>query len=275
MTVYIEYVLIDNFIIDYLMLKASLTLSASAVSRVRLLFCAFLGALFALFYPLLSVNAVLLTTIKVCFGLLLVLLAGKFKSIKDYYVTAVVFFVYTFLTGGAVIGIFNILGVPYSSETSIAVMVIPVYFIFMGITSVVKFLYRQKDINCYLRKVEISSFGITKEGVGFYDTGNELYDGDSPVIVCSKSFAKEFLGRELSKIKLKRITVDTVNGKRQNIAFAVDEIKIYNFDKVNIFNNVILCVASQKVGRNYDVILHSSLKEVANEQANIKTEKVS
>ncbi len=275
MTVYIEYVLIDNFIIDYLMLKASFLLTVSSASKIRLLFCAFLGAIFALLYPLLTVNTLLLTAIKVCFGLLMVLLAGKFRNKKDFIVTAITFFCYTFLTGGAVIGVFNLLSIPYSSEISIALMVLPVYFIFTGITKVVKFLYRQKDACGYLRRVEITAFGITKLGVGFYDTGNELYDGDNPVIVCNKSFAKEFLGGSLKELKLKRISVNTVNTTEQNIAFNIDEIRIYNGDEPNIFKNVTLCVSKQSVGRNYDVILHSALKENNYEQASVKTEKVS
>ncbi len=276
MTVFIEYVLIDNFIIDYLMLKASLLLSANTVSRGRLLFCAFLGAIFALFYPLITVHSVLLTAIKICFGLLLVLLAGKFKSKKDYYVTAVTFFTYTFLTGGAIIGIFNILGLPYSSEISIAIMVVPVYFVFSGVTSVIKFLYRQKNVASYIVDVEITAFGTTKKARGFYDTGNELYDGDNPVIVCNKNFAKDFLGGDIKDLKFKTLSVSTVNGIEKNIAFNISQIKIYNLQNVNIFNNVTLCVAKQKVGRNYDIILHSALMEGGkNEQANTQTKKIS
>ncbi len=275
MTVYIEYVLIDNFVIDYLMLKASFTLTASSVSKVRLFLCAFFGALFALFYPLINLHTVLLTVIKICFGLLMVLVAGKFKSKKDFYVTAIVFFVYTFLTGGAIIGIFTLLGLPYSSEISIAVMVLPVYLVFTGVTKVAKFLYRQKDVNCYLRKIEISAFGKTKQGVGFFDTGNELFDGDNPVIVCNESFAREFLGGDISKIKLKKINVNTVNGQKQNIAFNIEQIKIYNGENLNIFSNVTLCVSKEKVGRNYDVILHPSLKESNDEQDTVKAKKIS
>ncbi len=276
MTVYIEYVLIDNFIIDYLMLKASFALTATSVSRARLFFCAVLGAIFALFYPLISVHTVILTAIKICFGLLMVILAGKFKSKKAFYTTTIVFFCYTFLTGGAVIGIFNLLNLPYSSEISIAIMVIPVYFVFRGISAVVKFLYRQKNINCYIYKVEITAFGITKTGKGFFDTGNELYDGDKPVIVCEKRFAQEFLAGSLASIKLKKLLVSTINGQEENIAFNIEQIKIYNSDEPNIFNNITLCVSKKSVGRNYDVILNTALKgEKYNEQAVIKTKKIS
>ena len=55
MTVYIEYVIIDNFIIDYLLLKTSLVLSGANAQRARLLFCAVLGVGFSLLLPIISV----------------------------------------------------------------------------------------------------------------------------------------------------------------------------------------------------------------------------
>ncbi len=274
MTVYIEYVLIDNFIIDYLMLKASFALTATSVSRRRLLFCAFLGALFALLYPLITVHNVFLTIIKVCFGLLMVLIAGKFRTKKAFYVTAITFFCYTFLTGGAVIGVFSLLNIPYSTEYSIALMIIPVYFIFTGLTKVVKFLYQRKELSGLIVDIEITAFGKTIKGKGFFDTGNGLYDGENPVIVCGKSFAKDFIG--LNEIKLKRIEVNTVNGKSQNLAFNIEKIKIYNSDEPNIFNNVTLCVTKQSVGSDFDVILHPALiKGRAYEQTSNQTKKIS
>ena len=54
MIVYIEYVLIDNFIIDYLMLKATFNLTGMPVKKRRLFLCAFLGAAIALMYPLMQ-----------------------------------------------------------------------------------------------------------------------------------------------------------------------------------------------------------------------------
>ncbi len=275
MTVYIEYVLIDNFIIDYLMLKASFTLTATAATRGRLLFCAFLGAIFALFYPLISVHTAILTVIKICFGLLLVIIAGRFSSKKAFYITAVAFFSYTFLTGGAVIGIFNILGLPYSTEYSVALMVIPVYFIFKGLTGVVQYLYRQKNVNCYIRDIEITAFNITKRAKGFYDTGNDVYDGDCPVIVCGQGFAKNFIGGNVRALKLKKLRINTVNGEKENIAFKIEQIKIYNGDEPNIFNNITLCVAGRSVGNGYDVILHPALLGENYEKTSSKTQKAS
>ena len=120
MTVYIEYVFIDNLIIDYLLFKATFTLTGNGYNKGRLLFCAFLGGVFALLYPLISAHTVIVTVIKVLFGLLIMLLANSYRTKKNFYVNTVVFFGLTFLVGGAIIGVFSLLGLEYSAEFSIA-----------------------------------------------------------------------------------------------------------------------------------------------------------
>ena len=71
MKVYIEYVLIDNFVIDYLLLKATFAVTGYPYSKGRLFLCAFLGSLFALLYPLIPVGEPFITISKILFGLFL------------------------------------------------------------------------------------------------------------------------------------------------------------------------------------------------------------
>ena len=111
---------------------------------------------------------------------------------------------------------------------------------------------------------------------GFLDTGNCLYDGERPVIVCSKSFAFKILGNKLGFVKLKEIQVNTVNGSSKNIAFEIDSIKIYNGQDVNIFNNVTICVTNKTFNNGYQIILHPALyKGEENEKIDFKTKKIS
>ena len=140
MIVYIEYVLIDNFVIDYLMLKATFTTTGKRYKKGRLFLCAFLGAIIALVFPLIKVHSVILIAIKVLSGILIILISNDYQKKKDFYVHALLFFWYTFLTGGVIIGVFNILGLNYSSEISIALMVIPVYFVLSACIHVIKFI---------------------------------------------------------------------------------------------------------------------------------------
>ena len=96
MTVYIEYVLIDNLVIDFLLLKATFALTSIDYKRGRLFLCAFLGAIIALIYPLIHIKIVS-TLIKVLSGFLLTALAVKYKNKKSYFINTAIFFTFTFL----------------------------------------------------------------------------------------------------------------------------------------------------------------------------------
>lgn len=276
MTVYIEYVLIDNFLIDYLLLKATFSTTGISVRKGRLFLCAIFGAVTAIVYPLFENFYILQTVFKIFSGLLIVLIAVKFSSVKSYVINALIFFLYTFLMGGAIIGIYNLLNIPYQTEISVAFMVIPVYFLITGMERAIKYLYRRREIMKLTVKVELE-FSNKKVALnGFYDTGNGVYDGDSPVIFCTKKTFTEIVGDNLLRAKLKKICIFTVNGETENFAVSLDKIKIYNKDEPNIYNNVTLCATNNSVGDGYDVILHPALMESDYENQNYrKVKKVS
>jgi len=273
MQVYIEYVLIDNLVIDYFLLKATHAITASPTSKLRLILSAIFGAVVALSYPLVYTIPFISVLIKVLSGLTMVIISVKAKTFRTYYINALVFFCLTFLTGGAIIGVFTLFNLDYSSEISIALMVLPAYLIIKGATTIIKHVYRQKDIRCYTYDVEIAVKERTVRLKGFVDTGNGLYDGDRAVVVVNKSTATKILGN-FSGISLKRITVKTVAGEKQNLAFEIDGIKIYIGDKVNINNRVTVCVTSTEIGDGYDVILHPALMEIRNDRDFKETKKV-
>lgn len=258
MTVYIEYVLINNFLIDYLMLKATFATTSVKYSKGRLFLCAFFGALISCVFPLIEKHALISTVVKVLSGLLIVLISSKFKNAKSYYLHAVLFFGYTFFCGGALLGIFNLFGIDYSKEYLIGVMAIPVYAVLRPILSVIKYIYRRKNVISNLLDVEICAFKTSVKCKGFIDTGNSVYHENCPVIFCEKAFALKFISASIKDIKIKKISVGTVNGAKQKTAFNLSEIKIYNGEKVNIHTNVIMCVVDN-VGEGYDVILHPNL----------------
>lgn len=261
MTVYIEYVIIDNLIIDYMILKATFALTGKTVTRGRLFLCAFLGAMVALIYPLIGLSGIILTAIKILSGLLIVLCAGRFKDFREYYISVSVFFLYTFITGGAVIGLFNLFNLNYSEEVSVALMALPVGIVINALSAVIRFIYRRKEVRALIYKVSLTLNGKTVFASGFMDTGNALYDGDRIVIVCNKRFFTEFIGDGVLKVKLKKIKVGTVNGDKLNFAVDLDVFKIYIKDEPNIFNKVTLCATEGSVGEGYDLILHPALLE--------------
>ena len=129
MTVYIEYVLIDNFIIDYLILKATFTVTAKNTVKGRLFICALILSVFAVIFPLIKLNGVIGGLVKFFYGLLCIILAYDYKSLKEYVGVALVFFALTFLTGGFVTALYGAFDLPFGNKLTIAVAVIPIYLI--------------------------------------------------------------------------------------------------------------------------------------------------
>ena len=275
MQVYIEYVLIDNLVIDYLLLKAACFITGRTIKNKRLFFSAILGAVTALIYPLIGGAKIISVTVKLLSGLLIVLTATSYKTFREYYITALMFFVLTFLTGGAIIGVFSILNLDYSNELSIALMIIPVYLAVKSVSEVVRYIYRQKSVMSECVEVELSLNGAVVKGRGFFDTGNALYYEQDPVIIVNKDLAKKLLG-DFHGVKISEIRVKTVAGESKNLAFKIAELKIYKKDKANIYNNVTVCVSAKFLGDGYDVILHPDfMEENVNEINAVEVKEVS
>ena len=273
MTIYIEYVLINNLLIDYILIKGTLATTGVNGKKLRVFFCALFSAVFSLVYPLIIAPLFIVTLIKLSFGLFIVFLSAKYLSFRSYFLNTAVFFFYTFLTGGAIFGIFSLFNIPTGKEIISGLIIFPVYFVYFCLNSVVKFLYRRKNVVSFCYPTQITICGVTKNLQGFLDTGNGVYDGDSPVIFCNKAVATEFInGGALPPMK--KINVCTVNGKSQKLCLKSESLVIYIAGKKNIYNNVTVCFTEQGFEDCYQLILHPALlKESYAKSSILQTEK--
>ena len=276
MIVYIEYVIIDNVIIDYLLLKCTFSITNTLFNKKRLVLGALFGALIALLYPLTERLFFINLLVKIMGGLVIMLIANVYQNRRAFYVNFAVFFMLTFLTGGAITGIFNLLGVSLNSEFSIGLMFLPVILVISAVTSAIKSIYKNKEVRAYVYKVQLIKDKKSITVNGFLDTGNALFDEKSPVIVCGKKLFLSLVGENLFDSKLKKITVCTINGSTQNYSIKLDKVLIYVGKSVNINSNVTLAVGEKHVGDGYDVILHPALLKGENiDESTVKTQKVS
>lgn len=259
MTVFIEYVLIDNFVIDWLLLKATFALTRCRAKKVGLIIAPLIGAVCALTYPLLTDYPVVLYAIKLSLGFLMVAIAGAVDTLKSFMINSAVFFCCTFALGGAVTGVFNLLGLSADNEISIALMFLPAGGLCFLLLHLIKFLYRRKNITANIVRVKILLMGKEIEASGLIDTGNTLYDGAKPVVVASGGLAKRMLAGLDSLPHTGSIEISTLTGKAKKPTLKIDGIKIYTDKKVHIHNNVTLCVAGKISGGGYDLIVHPAL----------------
>lgn len=272
MTVYVEYVLIDNFVIDFLLLKAALYTAGISASKKRLFLAAAAGAAVALVYPAVVAGNAVLIPLKISAGLLIVLISAKFRRVKEYFICVLLFFAYTALLGGAISGIYSLFGLDSKKELSAALIILPSYLIMKAALKAVRYVYGKKEAAAFTFKAEITVCGVTVASNAFLDTGNNLYDKDKPVVLISASLAKKFF--DCGKLfAIKKLPVETVNGKTFLPAFAAeklvlkavsedakkgtnDETKEERFE----YENITLCAAKTGFSAGCEVIIPPSLK---------------
>ena len=78
MDVYIEYVIIDNLIIDYLLLTNTYRILRIKTIKAWIFFCAILGTIFAIVLPIINLKNVYKTIIKLIFSFMLVFISARF-----------------------------------------------------------------------------------------------------------------------------------------------------------------------------------------------------
>ena len=263
MVVYVEYALIDNFVIDYFLLKFTFVLLGKRYSKRRIALCSVLGAGLSLATPYFESLSGFSLLIKVAVGMLIVLWANKFSSKKEYALCLLLFILLTFVSGGAVTFIYSFV-FSDSTELSVGLVFIPCYIVIRLTVYVIQRAIRKKSASELNVDVEILVGEKSQKLVGFVDTGNGLYDEDKPVIIVKKSIGLRLIGDNLSILSgknAKRVRVSTVTGAKELIAFD-GKIKIYSNGVENIMTNVTVCVSDKFIGSGYDVILHPDLLKI-------------
>ena len=84
MVVYVEYVIIDNMAIDYLLISLSRKTLKLKPNFLLALLSAAVGTAAAFVIPVLSVNKGVLLAAKVAVGMIISAISGKFRNFKEY-----------------------------------------------------------------------------------------------------------------------------------------------------------------------------------------------
>lgn len=259
MTVYVEYVLINNFIIDASLLKASAKVLRLKTPKKRLILCGLLGAAASLIFPLVQ-NLALSFALKILVGFLLCLLSVK-ADIKESVKHFIFFTVFTFLFGGAAYALKECFCVNRrAEEVFIALEFIPALVIYRFAVLFSKFALTTGVTGKFITDCEIFLQDKKYCVKGFFDSGNSVYCGFTPVLVCSKAFSKilraDMKKREGNKEDFGAVFIKSYGGKIKTEVLLNAKIRISNGKDERIFKNVGLALGNEDYA--YEVILHGS-----------------
>ncbi|MCC5911873.1 MAG: sigma-E processing peptidase SpoIIGA [Clostridiaceae bacterium] len=210
MVIYAEYVFLENFIMNFIILSLTGRFAKYSTSKVKLTIAAAISALYAfiIFFP--SLRFLFSIVMKLACSMIIIILAFTPDKFKDFFRLLGVFYLITLVFGGAGFAIFyfsNFNGIISNGVFYITDISMKNIFIACGVAYIlINFCwgYIQKQITKekIFMKVKIEINGTVTEVTGMVDTGNSLVDPISqyPVIIVEYDAIVEILPEEIQSL---------------------------------------------------------------------------
>ena len=284
MEIYIEYVLIDNLVINTLILLCVKNTLKLRSSWLRLILSSGLGTLVAVVLPLFNLSSWLLVLIKIGLGVSMVLILSRYLKLKEFIFSFLLFIGYTLLLVGASLATLLAFGTSlellsqggYDIAVPLGVILLIVSIYVYLIIGVAKYLSRKKELEPFIKDVKLFINDKILEFKAFMDSGNKLYDTKTglPVIILSiksleKYFSKDILenlvleqGKNVGFKNVHLISYNTISGDiKKMVVFEADKMVINSGQNEYTTNRFVVGV-SYKVFNdaiNYDMLLNLSV----------------
>lgn len=260
MSVYIEYALAENCLLDGLLLYLALKCARGKICLWRIFLAAVLGGGEALLFPLLDLPTWCAYLVKLLGGVLLAVVAVSKGSAKTYFIVNCAFFAMTFLLGGLLVAIYSFFEIPYIEgqgyylESAPVSLVLAVSGVFAVLTvQAAKQFYRYRMVKRNILSCKITVAEKTVSWKGFLDSGNCLSFRGEPVCVISALAALALFGKEKP---VGRMTVSTVSGSRDSPVFSCERMVI---DGKTV--NRCYFTVGEIESKEYQIILHTAFVE--------------
>ncbi|MGE5632992.1 MAG: sigma-E processing peptidase SpoIIGA [Caulobacteraceae bacterium] len=208
--VYADVILLENIIMNYLILWSTAKLTRYNYSKVKLIIASLAGAVYAVlsYFPQYSFLYTLF--IKVLFSLLIVIVAYTPPYFKLLLKLTGVFYIVSFIFGGAAFGLFYFInglnltsnGISFIKDFPLKVLAVAAFIAYFTVKY--SWDYIQHRIKRERILVQLDIF-FDKKGIcldALVDTGNSLRDPitNVPVVIAEYDAVKKLLPDEIRKI---------------------------------------------------------------------------
>lgn len=182
MIVYADALIVINFILTGLILSVTAFLCQKKIHWIRLFMGALLASVYALGEVLPDLRFLYLPLEKIFFSWILISVPFSVRSFKEWFKLIVIFYMVSFVFGGAVFGWMYLFEVAPNSVVSIMAGAILACSIFWLTQS---YLLKKANQRQSLEVFDIGFLGQKKTFTGLIDTGNGLYSlwSRKPVII--------------------------------------------------------------------------------------------
>ena len=295
MIVYAEYVFLENFIMNYIILSLTGKFAKYHNKQIMLILGAAFGALYAfvIFFP--SLHFLFSVLMKLACSMIIIIVAFTPYKFKDFFRLIGIFYLITLIFGGAGFALFYFTsfngivsnGIFYTSSITVKNIFISCGVGYILIKFCWEYIQRQSSKEKIVMDICID---INKEKIilkGLVDTGNSLTDPISkyPVIIVEYNKIEEIFPKEVKEIftnnhlfsmdkifeninenhwitRLRIIpyqALGTENGML--IGFKPDNVLIYNEQYHKDIQDIIVAIYNKKLSKygDYAALLHPDI----------------
>ena len=269
MSVYIEYVIIDNLVINFLILLCVKNTLKLKTNFWRLLLSSIVGTIVAVLLPLFNISSLFQVPIKIVLGVVMILIISNYLRLKDFIFSFLLFIFYTLVLVGACLVTLLSFGTSlealaaggYDISLPLGIILLIVSLYIAIIVYIAKYLNRRRDLMPFLRHVKLIFGGKEFSFDAFVDSGNKLIDSKTglPVIILSISFLEKHFSMETlenlmlgerKSLPFKNVhncSYNTISGEaKKMIVFEADKLVISNGTSEYTTNRFVVGVTYKK-----------------------------
>lgn len=273
----IEYVLIDNFVIDFFILFLTSKLLTLNYKVLRLVFAALFGAALALVFPVLNLHIALQILLKILVAITMLLIAFKSSSFKNFALIFLVFISITCLFGGifVLISLFEYGSLDamtitlYNKDIPMGLITIMIAFYVFLFNGVINYIKNKIKLTKFIFPLTIKTKFKCVKINAYLDSAHNLIDPETqlPVVIINFSTLNKLYKIPIEKIITKQLPKDIPNARYINyetiesknnkmLVFLVEELKISSANKKILKNQIVgLSLVDFKKNFNCDALI--------------------
>ena len=292
MTVYLDIVLIENILMNYIILFATGFIQKINISQIRLIASSILGGIYAIIAYLNIIPIYSSLFMKILLSMIMIYIAFNPQNVKKMCKTLLLFYLSSFVMGGCALALLYVISPQnINFENGVLVGTYPMKVtIIAGVLgfSIIQVAFhlnkrqvRKKDMIC---KLEIQVNNIKSELRAYIDTGNMLKEPITkiPVVIAEKDKIKNLrkinfnniIGGDEDNIYNLKIRVIPFNsiGKQNGMLIGIkpEYIKLTTEDREIYINDVIVGLYDGKISKDYDSLVGLELLEGDEKNANTR-----
>ena len=223
MEYYLEFVIFQEFVVDFILLYITGSLLYKKIIYKRLIIAALIGVLYTV--AVYSVNREFLNyfIVKFLVSVLMLTISYAPSGFLGYVKVILCFYIISILITGIIVLSYFI----FNSRLTIILLFCAIFFVYLLFKILFYEIRKEKTNTDYYRDVTISLNGNSIEVIGFIDTGNELVDtlSNKPVVIVDINYVKSLLDNDT----FCQIKKAYENGTEYLIDFMLKKLDNYNF----------------------------------------------